>query len=197
MDIALQHGYCVAACWSPKRGVSAAGAYSVRCGVKPVGGSGRCAEDLRHYLDETNGVINILERASRELTTIMRWDEAVRKNPLRQRQLSLIGEQLAIARGRQSSIASMIAELEARPSSHQATEPGRTLMQIDDGRSIETPATPDEVDDLLRGRMKIPGWTSMRSDGNSAKCLTRSGEIAGAAATAKLVRSICGMILTA
>jgi hypothetical protein len=122
-----------------------------------MGGSGHCAEDLRHYLDETNAVINILERASRELTTIIRWDEAVRKNPLRQRQLSLIGEQLAIARGRQSSIASMIEQTEARPSSHQAAEPGRTLKPIDDGSSIGNPATPDEVDDLLRGRMKILG----------------------------------------
>ena len=83
-----------------------------------MGGSGRCAEDLRHHLDETNGVINILERASQELTTIIGWDEAVRKNPLRQRQLSSIGEQLAIARGRQSSIASMIEHLDVRPPSH-------------------------------------------------------------------------------
>jgi hypothetical protein len=30
-------------------------------------------------------------------------------------------------------------------------------MQIDDGRSIGNPATPDEVDDLLRGRLKILG----------------------------------------
>jgi hypothetical protein len=122
-----------------------------------MGGSGRSAQDLRHYLDETDGVINILERASRELTTIIGGDEAVRKNPLRQRQLSSIGEQLAIARGRRSSIASMIEQLEARPSSHQATEPGRTLVQIDDGRSIGNPATPDEVDDLLRARMEILG----------------------------------------
>ena len=122
-----------------------------------MGDSGRCAEDLRHYLDETNAVINILEQASRELTTIIGWDEAVRKNPLRQRQLSSIGEQLAIARGRQSSIASMIEQLEALPSSHQAAELGRTLMQVDDGRPIGNPATPDEVDDLLRGRMKILG----------------------------------------
>jgi hypothetical protein len=86
-----------------------------------MGDSGRSAEDLRHYLDETNGVINILERASRELTTFIGSGEAVRKNPLRQRQLSSIGEQLAIARGRRSSIASMIERLETRPSSHQIT----------------------------------------------------------------------------
>lgn len=83
-----------------------------------MAGGGRLAEDLRHDLDEVNGVINILERASRELTTIIGWDEAIRKNPLRQRQLSSIGEQLAIARGRQSSIAGMIEQLEARPPSH-------------------------------------------------------------------------------
>ena len=63
-----------------------------------MAGSDCLTEDLRHDLDETNGVINILERASRELTTIIGWDEAVRKNPLRQRQLSSIGEQLAIPR---------------------------------------------------------------------------------------------------
>ena len=83
-----------------------------------MAGSGRLAEDLRHDLDETNVVINILERASQELTRIIGWDEAVRKNPLRQRQLSSIGEQLAIARARQSSIASMIEHLDARPPSH-------------------------------------------------------------------------------
>ncbi len=78
-----------------------------------MGSSAHSAEDLRHDLDETNGVINILERASRELTTIIGCDEGVRKNPLRQRQLSSIAEQLAIARGRQSSIARVIEQLEA------------------------------------------------------------------------------------
>ncbi len=77
-------------------------------------GSGPLVEDLRHDLEETNGVINILERASQELTTIIGWDEAVRKNPLRQRQLSSIGERLEIARGRQSSIARTIEQLEVR-----------------------------------------------------------------------------------
>ena len=80
-----------------------------------MGGSKRSVKDLRHDLDETNGVINILERASRELTTIIGCDEAVRKNPLRERQLSSIAEQLATARSRQSSIARMIAQMEARP----------------------------------------------------------------------------------
>ena len=80
-----------------------------------MGSSAHSVEDLHHDLDETNGVINILERASRELTTIIGCDEAVRKNPLRQRQLSSIAEQLAIARRRQSSIARMIGQLEARP----------------------------------------------------------------------------------
>ena len=77
--------------------------------------SGHSVEDLRHDLDETNGVINILQRASRELTTIIGCDEAVRKNPLRQRQLSSIAEQLTIARRRRSSIARVIEQLEARP----------------------------------------------------------------------------------
>jgi len=79
-----------------------------------MGSSAHSVEDLHHDLDESNGVINILERASRELTTIIGCDEAVRKNPLRQRQLSSIAEQLAIARGRQSSIARVIEQLEAR-----------------------------------------------------------------------------------
>ena len=77
--------------------------------------SGHSVEDLRHDLDETNGVITILQRASRELTTIIGCDEAVRKNPLRQRQLSSIAEQLTIARRRRSSIARVIEQLEARP----------------------------------------------------------------------------------
>ena len=78
-------------------------------------GSGHSVEDLRQDLDEANGVINILQRASRELTTIISCDEAVRKNPLRQRQLSSIAERLTIARRRQSSIARVIEQLEARP----------------------------------------------------------------------------------
>jgi hypothetical protein len=32
-------------------------------------------EDLHHDLDETEGIVNILERASRELSTIIDWDE--------------------------------------------------------------------------------------------------------------------------
>jgi hypothetical protein len=56
-----------------------------------AGSRGSVEDDLRRDLDETNGVINILERASRELTTIIGCDEAVRKNPLRHRQLSSIG----------------------------------------------------------------------------------------------------------
>ena len=62
-------------------------------------------EDLHHDLDKTQGVINILELASRELSTIIEWDERLRKNPLRHRQLVSIGAQLAIARGKQTSIA--------------------------------------------------------------------------------------------
>ena len=57
----------------------------------------------------------VLERASRELSTIIDWDEELRKNPLRHRQLASIGEQLAIARGKQTSVARMIERLESRP----------------------------------------------------------------------------------
>jgi len=71
-------------------------------------------EDLRHDLDETRGVIDILERASQELTAIIDWDEAVRRNPLRQRQLHSISEQLAIARGKRTSLAQMIERVQAR-----------------------------------------------------------------------------------
>jgi hypothetical protein len=73
-------------------------------------------EDLRHDLDETRGVIDILERASRELSMIIDWDEAVRRNPLRERQLHSIGEQLALARGKRTSLARMIEEMAGRPS---------------------------------------------------------------------------------
>jgi hypothetical protein len=73
-------------------------------------------DDLRHDLDETRGVIDILERASQELTTILDWDEAVRRNPLRQRQLYSIGEQLTLARGKRTSLTRMIEKIERRPS---------------------------------------------------------------------------------
>jgi hypothetical protein len=72
-------------------------------------------EDLHQDLPETEGIVNILERASRELSTIIDWDEGLRKNPLRHRQLASIGEQLAIARGKQTSVARMIERLESRP----------------------------------------------------------------------------------
>lgn len=78
--------------------------------------SGLSLEKLRHDLDETKGVIDILERASQELATIIDWDEAVRRNPLRQRQLRSIGEQLALARGKRTSLARMIEKMESRPS---------------------------------------------------------------------------------
>jgi hypothetical protein len=73
-------------------------------------------EELRHDLDETRGVIDILERASQELSVIIDFDEAVRRNPLRQRQLHSIGEQLALARGKRTSLARMIARMDSRPS---------------------------------------------------------------------------------
>jgi len=45
----------------------------------------------------------------------MSLDEGLRKNPSRYRQLASIGEQLAIARGKQTSVARMIERLESRP----------------------------------------------------------------------------------
>jgi hypothetical protein len=79
--------------------------------------SGRVSlDELRHDLDETTGVIDILERASQELTTILDWDEDVRRNPLRHRQLHSIGEQLTLARGKRTSLSLMIEKMEGRPS---------------------------------------------------------------------------------
>ena len=72
-------------------------------------------EELRHDLDETRGVIDILERASRELTTIIDWDEAVRRNPLRHRQLHSISEQLDLARAKKISLSRMIREVQGHP----------------------------------------------------------------------------------
>ena len=109
--------------------------------IEPMQGGGLSLKELRHDLDQTRGVIDILERASQELTTTIDRDQANRRNPLRQRQLYSISEHLAIARGKRASLARII----------------ENLTQIDDGRSIGNPAPPDEVDDLLRGRMKILG----------------------------------------
>lgn len=78
-------------------------------------GGGLSLDDLRHDLDQTTGVIDILERASQELATIIDWDEAVRRNPLRQRQLHSIGEQLALARGKRTSLALMIQNMGESP----------------------------------------------------------------------------------
>ncbi len=68
--------------------------------------------ELRQDLHEAESVIDILERASQELTTIIKWDDSVRSNPLRGRQLTSIGEQLAIARGRKTSLAREIEQIQ-------------------------------------------------------------------------------------
>jgi hypothetical protein len=68
-------------------------------------------EELCHDLDETTGVIEILGRAGQELRAIIDWDEAVRQNPPRQRQLQSICEQLYIARGKRKSLAQMFGRL--------------------------------------------------------------------------------------
>ncbi len=77
---------------------------------------GGSLEELRHDLDQTKGVIDILERASQELATIIDWDEAVRRNPLRQRQLHSIRAQLALARSKRTSLSHIIEEVQARAS---------------------------------------------------------------------------------
>ena len=74
----------------------------------------RSLEKLRQDLTETQSVIDILERASREIVTIIRYDDAVRANPLRGNQLTSIGEQLALARHHRISLARRIERLEAR-----------------------------------------------------------------------------------
>ncbi len=68
--------------------------------------------ELRQNLRETESIINILERASQELRTIINWDDSVRSNPLRGRQLTSICEQLAIERGRKTSLARQIGRLQ-------------------------------------------------------------------------------------
>ena len=71
-------------------------------------------EKLREDLNETQSVIDILECASRELVTIISYDEAVRSNPLRGDQLTSIGEQLALARHQRVSLTRQIERLETR-----------------------------------------------------------------------------------
>ncbi len=71
-------------------------------------------EKLRQDLNETQGVIDILERASRELVTIISYDDAVRSNPMRGEQLTSIGEELAVERGRRLSLARQIERLATR-----------------------------------------------------------------------------------
>ena len=53
-----------------------------------MGRAAHSLEELRQDLTETESVIDILERASRELMTIISYDEAMRANPLRGEQLS-------------------------------------------------------------------------------------------------------------
>jgi hypothetical protein len=48
-----------------------------------MGSAAHSLEELRQDLDETQSVIEILERASRELVTIINYDDSVRSNPLR------------------------------------------------------------------------------------------------------------------
>ena len=79
-----------------------------------MGGAKHSLMELRQDLHETECVINILERASQELTTIINWDDSVRSDPSRGRQLTSIGEQLAIARGRQTSLARQIERLQTQ-----------------------------------------------------------------------------------
>ena len=79
-----------------------------------MGRAAHSLDELRHDLDETQSVIDILERASRELVTIISYDESMRSNPLRGDQLSSIDEQLTLARHQRVSLARRIERLETR-----------------------------------------------------------------------------------
>ncbi len=79
-----------------------------------MGSAAHSLEELRQDLDETQSVIEILERASRELVTIINYDDSVRSNPLRADQLSSIGEELTLARHHRMSLARRIERLETR-----------------------------------------------------------------------------------
>ena len=79
-----------------------------------MGSAAHSLEELRQDLDETQSVIEILERASRELVTIINYDDSVRSNPLRGDQLSSIGEELTLARHHRMSLARRIERLETR-----------------------------------------------------------------------------------
>lgn len=68
-------------------------------------------DELRQDLNETQNVIDILERASRELVSIICYDDEVRSNPLRGAQLTSIGEELDVARHRSMSLARRIERL--------------------------------------------------------------------------------------
>jgi hypothetical protein len=72
--------------------------------------------DLSQDLRETEGFISILECASRELKIIIDWDDSVRPDPQRGRQLTSIAEQLAIARVKKAALARRIERLQTKRS---------------------------------------------------------------------------------
>jgi hypothetical protein len=78
-----------------------------------MGRAAHSLEELRQDLDETQSVIEILERASRELVTIISYDDSVRSNPLRGNQLNSIGDQLNRARHHRMSLARRIERLDS------------------------------------------------------------------------------------
>ena len=70
----------------------------------------RALEDLSGDLARTQAEISIMERAIRELATMIDRVESVQKGSLRRRELNWISERLAIARAKQSSIARLMEE---------------------------------------------------------------------------------------
>jgi hypothetical protein len=70
----------------------------------------RASEDLSEDLARTQVEISIMERAVRELATMVDRVEDARKDPFRQQRLNSVFERLAMARARQSSIALLMEE---------------------------------------------------------------------------------------
>jgi hypothetical protein len=69
--------------------------------------------DLLRELDRASEVIGILEQASQELRVIIDWDESIRQNSWRHKQLQSILQQLASERAKQKSLALRIEKLQA------------------------------------------------------------------------------------
>jgi hypothetical protein len=86
--------------------------------------------DLLRELDRVSVVIGILEQASQELRVIIDWDEAIRQNSWRHKQLQSIVEQLASERAKQRSLALRIEKLKAMAVMGSGREGRRSAPQV-------------------------------------------------------------------